>query len=145
MAGGLAPSLSLAVDRYAGHEETVMYHGTDSHAAQLIVRSQRFYPSGTGLLGPGVYVTLNQQKAEGYRTHHPFAPAGARNAPLASGEPDPGCILRFRVRLGACKLMTRDMPRAALKTWHDEEVPDPTPGMRAAGAPARASAMPQNP
>ena len=127
-----------------------MYHGTDSHAAQLIVRSQRFRPSGTGLLGEGVYVTLNQQKAEGYRVWHPNAPgqAGGRrtNPPLANGEPDPGCILRFRVRLGACKRMTRDMPAAALQTWHDEEVPDPSPGMmRAAGAPARASAMPQNP
>ena len=59
---------SLAADVYAGREETEMFHGTDSHAAQLIVRGQRFRPSATGMLGAGVYVTRSRRKAEGYRT-----------------------------------------------------------------------------
>ena len=103
-----------------------MYHGTDSRAAQLIASSQRFRPSATGLLGAGIYMTRTRQKAEGYRVHHPGAAAiGAlqRNLPLLSGDRDPGCILRFRVELGACKAMGRHCSIEELDTWHDTPVP----------------------
>jgi hypothetical protein len=105
-----------------------MYHGTDSRAAQLIVCSQRFKASAGGLLGPGIYVTRTRQKAEGYRIHHPNAQlvgGGVRNLPLPSGDLDPGCILSFRARLGACKTFGRGCPASAFfsDSWHDEEVP----------------------
>jgi Leucine-rich repeat (LRR) protein len=132
-------SMSLAADRYTGQEETEMFHGTDSRSAQLIVRGQHFRPSAGGLLGAGVYVTRSRRKAEGYRVHHPNAGAVGRhgmNALLPDGSPDPGCVLKFRVRLGACKLMSRDTPREAFTTWHDDTVPDPTPRMRAAAVAA---------
>jgi hypothetical protein len=125
---------------------TVMYHGTDSRAAQLIASSQRFLPSAQGLLGKGIYMTRTRVKAEGYRVHHPGAGAvGAdeHNLPLPSGDADPGCILRFRVKLGACKTFARDCPEETLwtdETWHDAPVPDleKTKSMRAAAAAARA-------
>lgn len=136
---------TLAVKSYPGEEVTVMYHGTDSRAAQLIASSQRFRRSAnTGLLGSGIYVTRSRQKAEGYRVHHPNAGqvgGGEHNLPLPSGEPDPGCILRFRVRLGACKKFRRDCPVEELQrseAWHEQEIPDliKTDSMKAAAAAA---------
>ena len=50
----LGRTISLSVDEYAGEEEEQAFHGTDSRSAQLIVRSQRFRPSSTGMLGVGV-------------------------------------------------------------------------------------------
>ena len=103
-----------------------MYHGTDSRAAQLIAITQRFNPSQQGLLGTGVYLTRTRQKAEGYRVHHPGAAAVGRsrnNAPLPSGGRDPGCILKVRVRLGACKTFDREAPIASFTTWHSDPVP----------------------
>ena len=102
------------------------FHGTDSRSAQLIAISQRFNPSKQGLLGTGVYLTRTRQKAEGYRVHHPGALAvgGAlNNFPLPSGARDPGCILKVRVRLGACKTLSRDAPMADFKIWHSQAVP----------------------
>ena len=52
---------------------------------------------------------------------------GEHNLPLPSGEPDPGCILRFRVRLGACKKFGRDCPVEQMhrsEAWHEDEIPD---------------------
>ena len=114
---------SYGVDDFEGKEECQMFHGTDSRSAQLIVRQQQFRPSESGLLGKGVYLTPTLQKAQGYRVHHPMAVA-TRNAPLGNGTSDPGCILEFRVRLGACKIVTRDISMAALTNWHDEPAED---------------------
>ena len=62
-----------------------------------------------------------------YKTNVPLAcPRGAHtssNLPLFSGEPDPGCILQFRVRLGVCRTVARHEPREDLSTWHDTAVP----------------------
>ena len=122
---------TLPARSYSGEEITVMYHGTDSRAAQKIASSQKFLPSGTGLLGPGIYTTRTRQKAEGYRVHHPNANtvvhgSGTHNLPLPSGDPDPGCILRFKVQLGACLHCTRDCDARELETWHDTPVPEMT-------------------
>ena len=65
--GMLIRNSTLNVASYAGEEVTVMFHGTDTRAAQLICCSQRFRPSETGLLGKGIYMTQTRQKAEGYR------------------------------------------------------------------------------
>eukprot|EP01046_Picozoa_sp_COSAG06_P038324 COSAG06_NODE_4412_length_4289_cov_1.720764_2_plen_974_part_00 len=79
------------------------------------------------MFGEGVYVTRDKWKAEGYRTHHPNTSAGAAVNPLLqSGEPDPGCILEFRARIGVCKEFTRDGPapgHSSYFSWHDDEVP----------------------
>jgi hypothetical protein len=125
----LVPTNTLPARSYSGEKVSVMYHGTDSRAAQLIATSQRFLPSGTGLLGPGIYMTRTRQKAEGYRVHHPGAgvadhSVSTHNLPLPSGEEDPGCILKFKVQLGACKRFTRDCDSRELTTWHDTPVPE---------------------
>eukprot|EP01047_Picozoa_sp_COSAG01_P055121 COSAG01_NODE_6102_length_3849_cov_17.469333_2_plen_130_part_00 len=59
----------------------------------------------------------------------------SRNLPLPSGKDDPGCILRFRARLGVCKSFTREEtePRGS---WHQTAVLSPTTSMRAAAAAA---------
>ncbi len=78
------------------------------------------------MFGEGVYVTRDKWKAEGYRTHHPNATTGAAVNPLLqSGEPDPGCILEFRARVGVCKEFTLDGPQpghSSYYSWHDDEV-----------------------
>ena len=69
----LVCTTTLPVGAYAGQEVATMFHGTSSRHAQLIVLGQRFQPSKGGMLGIGVYVTRDQQKAEGYVSN--FAPA----------------------------------------------------------------------
>lgn len=103
----LIPTNSLPARTYSGDVVTVMYHGTDARAAQLIATSQQVLPSSQGLLGAGICITHNRQKAEGYHIHPPNASSVAHttselhvNLPLRSGDPDPGCILRFQVLLG---------------------------------------------
>ena len=116
---------TLRVRNYTGTEITVMFHGTDSLSAQLIVSRQRFRPSASGLPGQGIYLTWSSQKAEGYRVFHPNAGQvgrGDKNAPLPNGDPDPGCILQCRVRLGAMKTLTREANGSDFEAWHNEEV-----------------------
>jgi hypothetical protein len=55
-------SISAHVEDVEG-ETHVLWHGTDTHAALSIVRSQHFIPS-FGLLGDGVYLAPGQAKAE---------------------------------------------------------------------------------
>jgi len=55
-------SISAHVEDIEG-ETHVLWHGTDTHAALSIVRSQHFIPS-FGLLGDGVYLAPGQAKAE---------------------------------------------------------------------------------
>jgi hypothetical protein len=133
----LVKTTTLSVGEYQGEEVAAMFHGTDSRAAQLIAAAQRFEASDDGLLGPGVYLTRTRQKAEGYRVHHPGAEV-TRNLPLFSGEPDPGCVLQCRVRLGVCKTLHRDDPRHALTSWHDTPVPKRTQSDTVKGAVERA-------
>ena len=95
-----------------------MHHFTDIVAAKSIVKSQAFrgpgpggnHPqnAGGGLLGPGVYLTREPKKAEGYRK------------PLGSG-PAAGPMLMCRVKLGVC-IELRDQPDGSndpsMKTWY---------------------------
>ena len=107
---GLVRTQTLSVEAYPGEDITMMYHGTDSRSAQIIACGQLFKPSCGGLLGDGMYMTRTRQKAEGYRIHHPNSGSTggrARNLPLLSGHSDPGCILQFRVLLGACKVFEK--------------------------------------
>ena len=116
----LARTRSMKVDEYAGEEFTEMFHGTDSRSAQLIVRSQRFLPSAGGMLGKGVYVTTSREKAETYRVYHPLhgrPNAIQHNDPLPNGDPDLGCVLKFRARMGFCKTLAVGDP--LMSSWHD--------------------------
>ena len=97
-----------------------MFHGTNSRSARRIVCSQQFRASEQGLWGKGVYTTRTKQKAEGYRIHHPGAGAvGAAtgNPPLRSGEPDPGCILQFRVRVGVADADVHHERQIVIPHW----------------------------
>eukprot|EP01047_Picozoa_sp_COSAG01_P075253 COSAG01_NODE_12838_length_1677_cov_1.322989_2_plen_186_part_01 len=76
--------------------------------------------------------------------HHPNAGSiGGTQHNLArpSGQRDPGCILQFRVRLGACRTFTRDDPEEELTgaTWHEGVVLEPTSTLQAAAAKAEAA------
>lgn len=97
--------------------------------------------------GKGVYLTGTLQKAEGYRIHHPGAAADREyNAPLRSGEPDPGCILKLRVAAGVMKNFDRDDKSASWwsgsqgttlrHSWHNEFASHPNREMRAAATEA---------
>jgi hypothetical protein len=148
----LVKTTTLGVDKYTGQEVTTMYHGTSSRVAQLIAAEQRFKPSTSerSMFGPGIYVTRDKQKAEGYRVHHPgMAGGSSRNPRLPSGEPDPGCILEFRARLGACKEFTRQGPMPGHKSfysWHDDVVPEKmrTSSMRKSAADTRTEKLTYN-
>lgn len=48
----------------------VMYHGTTSSCARSI-RAKGFRPSSDGMLGPGVYLSRDLQKASRYPLDHP--------------------------------------------------------------------------
>lgn len=48
----------------------VMYHGTSSQNAQCILQ-HGFFRSADGMLGPGVYLSRDLQKASGYPRRHP--------------------------------------------------------------------------
>jgi hypothetical protein len=98
-------------------EFTEMFHGTNSEAALAIVRSQWFRPSDSGMLGPGIYVTSEKEKAEVYRNFHPGG-QHRHNDPLHNGQPDPGCILTCRVRMGLCKELVKEDP--LMQSWHSK-------------------------
>jgi hypothetical protein len=99
-----------AEDDERGKECTVLYHGTDSDAALGIVRSQLFRPSCEGMLGKGVYVTLDRDKASVYQRWRAAAP-GRDTA-------DTGCMLRCRGFMGTMAELCRHDKR--MKTWHDD-------------------------
>jgi hypothetical protein len=122
----MARTQRMTVDQYAG-EECTMFHGTTTRAAQLIVRSQRFQSSVGGMLGKGVYVTTSLEKADTYRHYHPNAKAlggRKRNEPLPNGDPDIGCVLKCRARIGVCKTLAVGDP--LMRRWHDAEVAEET-------------------
>ncbi|XP_013768073.1 uncharacterized protein LOC102207890 [Pundamilia nyererei] len=80
----------------------VMYHGTTSANAQLILASG-FCQSLDGMLGPGVYLSRDLKKASRYPIKHP--------------EHD-RVVIKVRVNVGKVKAINRqDHPLQ--KTWHD--------------------------
>lgn len=95
-----------------------MYHGTTVQAARTIVQNG-FCQSSDGMLGPGVYVSRNQKKAERY--------------PLNSTYTD-RVVLKLSVDCGKVKKINKDN-HPMQKTWHsngyDTAWVPPNCGMRA--------------
>ncbi|KAL4608620.1 hypothetical protein GN956_G24767 [Arapaima gigas] len=83
-----------------GHCYT-MYHGTHLQNAKVII-SQGFQPSKDGLLGPGVYVSRNIDKAKCY--------------PLQVDKKDK-VVFKLRVRVGKVKKIDCDN-HPMQKSWH---------------------------
>ncbi|KAI5608341.1 hypothetical protein C0J50_6812 [Silurus asotus] len=78
-----------------------MYHGTTIQSARNIIQNG-FKQSSGGMLGPGVYVSRNQKKAERY--------------PLNSTYVD-RVVLKLRVDCGKIKKIDKDN-HPMQKTWH---------------------------
>ena len=75
-----------------------MYHGTSLESAALI-EQKGFKPSTGGLLGPGVYVSRNMQKAQQYRGRG-------------------GVILEVLVRVGlVCDIKPHTVPVPVGEKW----------------------------
>nr|XP_005987295.1 PREDICTED: uncharacterized protein LOC102355794 [Latimeria chalumnae] len=79
-----------------------MYHGTRVSEAKLIIQNG-FRQSQDGMLGPGVYISRNQKKAERY-------PIGAPSAEKV--------VLKLSVDVGKVKKIDKDN-HPMQKTWHD--------------------------
>ncbi|KAJ8347544.1 hypothetical protein SKAU_G00261330 [Synaphobranchus kaupii] len=80
-----------------------MYHGTKVQTARDIIK-QGFQKSSDGMLGPGVYISRNQKKAERY--------------PLRSPVTD-RVVLKLRVDTGKVKRIDTDN-HPMQKTWHSQ-------------------------
>uniref|UniRef100_A0A3P8QFK2 PARP catalytic domain-containing protein n=1 Tax=Astatotilapia calliptera TaxID=8154 RepID=A0A3P8QFK2_ASTCA len=80
----------------------VMYHGTTSKSARLILKSG-FQRSKDGMLGPGVYLSRDLEKASRYPIDHPE---------------DDKVVIKVRVNVGRVKAINcQNHPLQ--KTWHD--------------------------
>uniref|UniRef100_A0A8C9V0E1 Grass carp reovirus (GCRV)-induced gene 2p n=1 Tax=Scleropages formosus TaxID=113540 RepID=A0A8C9V0E1_SCLFO len=99
------PSAGPCLDSYAEPIENgtyIMYHGTTRQAAQQILESG-FHQSPDGMLGRGVYVSRDLQKASRYPLHLPEHQR---------------VVLKLKVRVGRVKRI--DCQGHPLqKTWHD--------------------------
>lgn len=80
----------------------VMYHGTTSRCAQSIL-TKGFQPSSDGMLGPGVYLSRDLQKASRYPIDHP--------------EGDK-VVIKVQVKVGRV-IAIRYQNHPMQKTWHD--------------------------
>uniref|UniRef100_A0A8C6UIP1 Grass carp reovirus (GCRV)-induced gene 2e n=1 Tax=Neogobius melanostomus TaxID=47308 RepID=A0A8C6UIP1_9GOBI len=80
----------------------VMYHGTTQMNAQSILRNG-FRRSTDGMLGPGVYLSRDLEKARRYPFGHP--------------ESDK-VVLKVKVRVGKVKAI-RSVDHPLRKTWHE--------------------------
>ncbi len=80
-----------------------MYHGTTVQTARLIITAG-FQQSADGMLGPGVYVSRDQKKAERY--------------PLKS-LPTDRVVLKLSVDCGKIKRIDKDN-HPLQKTWHSQ-------------------------
>ncbi|KAG8569281.1 hypothetical protein GDO81_014339 [Engystomops pustulosus] len=87
--------------RYSGKKFYTMYHGTSINAAYSILR-EGFRASAGGMLGRGVYVSKDVEKASKY--------------PLISI--DQKVVLELSVRVGKVKRIDRQDHPLRL-TWHD--------------------------
>ncbi|XP_060883004.1 uncharacterized protein LOC132954468 [Labrus mixtus] len=80
----------------------VMYHGTTSQAAQSI-QANGFQQSTDGMLGPGVYLSRDLEKARRYPINHPE---------------DDKVVIKVEVNVGKVTTINKQgHPRQ--KTWHD--------------------------
>lgn len=81
----------------------IMYHGTSVQTARMIITTG-FRQSADGMLGPGVYVSRDQKKAERY--------------PLKS-QPTDRVVLKLSVDCGKVKRIDKDN-HPLQKTWHSQ-------------------------
>uniref|UniRef100_A0A8C6U9C1 PARP catalytic domain-containing protein n=1 Tax=Neogobius melanostomus TaxID=47308 RepID=A0A8C6U9C1_9GOBI len=82
----------------------VMYHGTSSSSAKKILKSGLFKPSADGMLGPGVYLSRDLQKASRY--------------PLKLPEKD-RVVIKVKVNVGKVKRIDyQGHPQQ--KTWYSD-------------------------
>uniref|UniRef100_A0A3Q0SL90 PARP catalytic domain-containing protein n=1 Tax=Amphilophus citrinellus TaxID=61819 RepID=A0A3Q0SL90_AMPCI len=81
----------------------VMYHGTTSRSAQSILKSG-FQQSSDGMLGPGVYLSRDPEKASRYPIDHP--------------EHD-RVVIKVVVNVGRVKAINYQN-HPLQKTWHNE-------------------------
>ncbi|KAK7884790.1 hypothetical protein WMY93_027913 [Mugilogobius chulae] len=86
----------------ASSQTYLMYHGTSSRCAQSIW-SCGFKQSSKGMLGPGVYLSRDLQKASRYPINHP--------------EHD-RVVIRVLVNVGRVIVINRQN-HPLQKTWHD--------------------------
>ncbi|XP_029015844.1 uncharacterized protein LOC114861033 [Betta splendens] len=83
-------------------KEYIMYHGTTRANAAMIMRSG-FQQSSKGMLGPGVYLSRDLEKASRYPIDHPDMDK---------------VVIRVRVNVGKVIIINKQgHPRQ--KTWHD--------------------------
>ncbi|KAL0979783.1 hypothetical protein UPYG_G00189620 [Umbra pygmaea] len=78
-----------------------MYHGTSVQTARLII-ANGFRQSADGMLGPGVYVSRNQRKAERYPLNNHFSDR---------------VVLQLNVNAGRVKRIDKDN-HPMQKSWH---------------------------
>nr|ADZ76342.1 Gig2-like protein CauD [Carassius auratus] len=81
----------------------LMYHGTSRHAAQQIM-SRGFRPSQGGMLGRGVYLSRDLNKASRYPLHLPEHERA---------------VIRVMVNVGRVKKIDHQ-GHPLQKTWHDQ-------------------------
>ncbi|KAL7834477.1 hypothetical protein SRHO_G00287240 [Serrasalmus rhombeus] len=80
-----------------------MYHGTKVQTARSIIQNG-FQQSADGMLGPGVYVSRNQKKAERYPLNSPVTDR---------------VVLKLSVDCGKVKRIDKDN-HPLQKTWHSQ-------------------------
>ncbi|CAL1595528.1 unnamed protein product [Knipowitschia caucasica] len=91
----------LGADAPVSGNEYIMYHGTDSNSSMLIQRSG-FKRSKDGMLGPGVYLSRDLQKASRY--------------PIGLPDKDK-VVIRVRVNVGKVIAINYQQHPQRL-TWH---------------------------
>ncbi|KAM3598599.1 uncharacterized protein V6R79_020158 [Siganus canaliculatus] len=95
-------AVPLGLSAPVGHQKYVMYHGTSSRNAKSI-RTKGFQQSSRGMLGPGVYLSRDLNKASRYPIGHPE---------------DDRVVLKVVVNVGRVKKI--DYQGHPLQwTWHD--------------------------
>lgn len=92
----------LGLSEPVRNQTYVMYHGTTFKSAQSILK-QGFRQSQDGMLGPGVYLSRDLQKASRYPINHP--------------EWDK-VVIKVRVNVGKVIAITYQK-HPLQKTWHD--------------------------
>uniref|UniRef100_A0A8P4K3T8 PARP catalytic domain-containing protein n=1 Tax=Dicentrarchus labrax TaxID=13489 RepID=A0A8P4K3T8_DICLA len=92
----------LGVSKPVSGQTYVMYHGTTRQCAQSILR-KGFRPSAGGMLGRGVYLSRDLEKASRY--------------PIDCPESD-RVVVRVKVNVGKVKAI-KHQGHPLQKTWHD--------------------------
>ncbi|XP_034750342.1 uncharacterized protein LOC117958180 [Etheostoma cragini] len=95
-------AVPLVTDAPDDNKLYIMYHGTSSHNAQLIL-ANGFKQSEEGMLGPGVYLSRDLRKASAYPKRHPISDK---------------VVIKVMVNVGKV-IAINHQGHAYQKTWHD--------------------------